>query len=207
MGNRCRMSSLWRSPLKPMLSIAIGTSGQVLAFSRSVLKRFGECRQIAPELPEAGGQLFAKLAGNQIRIQHATGPRPSDRRTRMNFAPDRIAEQREIAQMYKRGLHYVGDWHTHPDAYPVPSATDIESIRECVRRSRHELTGFLMVVVGTGPVPDSLDVSAHDGKVHSVLKASGAASREPKTAFRNRMLSKLLRRTRADAANDSKRCT
>jgi integrative and conjugative element protein (TIGR02256 family) len=189
------MPSLWRSPLKPMLRVPIGTSGQSLVFSRRVLKLFEECRQIAPELPEAGGQLFAKLAGNQILIQQATGPRPSDKRTRMHFVPDRLAEQREIARMHKDGLHYVGDWHTHPDAYPVPSMTDIQSIRECVLRSRHELQGFTMVVVGTGPVPESLHISVHDGKVHSVLKASGAGSPEAKTTLRKRVLSKLFKKS------------
>jgi hypothetical protein len=57
---------------------------------------------------------------------------------------------------------------------------DIQSIRECVLRSHHELHGFLMVVIGTGPVPESLHISVHDGKVHSILKASGARGREPK---------------------------
>jgi len=194
MAQRSRVPSVWRSRLMPMLKVPIGASGQTFVFSRRVLKLFEDCRQTAPGVPEAGGQLFAKLAGNQIRIQQATGPRPSDERGRAHFVPDRLAEQGEIARMHKDGLHYIGDWHSHPDEYPSPSTTDIRSIRECVLRSRHELNGFVMVVVGTGPVPQSLHISIHDGSIHSVLKSSEAERRETKVPLRKRVLTKLLRK-------------
>lgn len=189
------MPSVRHPLLTPMLSIPIGTSGQSLVFSRSSLKQFEKFRQTTSGLPEAGGQLFAKIAGNQIRIQQATSPRPSDERGRMHFVPDRFAEQADIAQMHKNGLHYVGDWHTHPDTFPVPSITDIQSIRECVVKSRHELNGFIMVIVGTGPVPQSLHISVHDGKVHSVLKGSAPGSPEQTRSFRKRVFSKLFKKS------------
>ncbi len=189
------MPRLRRPPLTPMLSIPIDTSGQSLVFSRSALKQFENFRQTTSGLPEAGGQLFAKIAGNQIRVQQATSLRPSDKRGRMHFVPDRLAEQSDIARMHMKGLHYVGDWHTHPDAFPVPSFTDIQSIRECVLKSRHELNGFIMVIVGTGPVPQSLHISVHDGRVHSVLKASGAGGSEQKPTLRKKVLSKLFKKS------------
>ncbi|MGZ8416477.1 MAG: Mov34/MPN/PAD-1 family protein [Methyloceanibacter sp.] len=91
----------------------------------------------------------------------ATGPRLTDRRTRCSFRPNRPSERREIECFFDKGLHYLGDWHTHPQARPRPSGTDIESMSEMVRQSRYELEGFLMVIVGTSELPEGLWVSLH----------------------------------------------
>ena len=45
--------------------------------------------------------------------------------------------------MHAKGLHFVGDWHTHPEAVPTPSSSDIRTIKEAVAKSRHHLHGFL----------------------------------------------------------------
>jgi integrative and conjugative element protein (TIGR02256 family) len=178
-----------------MIRVPIGTSGQTVVFSSRVLKHLDKARQIKAAQPEAGGQLFAKLREGEIRIERATGPRLSDSRARTRYMPDRRAEQEEIARMHNDGFHYVGDWHTHPDAYPSPSAVDIDSIRECVLRSRHELNGFLMVVVGTGPVPQALHISTHDGRTFTVLKASDRVDPEPKGSLPKRVLTKLFKKS------------
>jgi proteasome lid subunit RPN8/RPN11 len=61
-------------------------------------------------------------------------------------------------------LHYVGDWHTHPELRPYPSPPDDHSIAECVRKSSHDLNGFVLVVVGRLEPPGGLTVGVHDGK-------------------------------------------
>lgn len=194
MDSRPGMPNLWQQRFNAMIRIPVGTSGQTVVFSSSILKHFEQVRQIRTSQPEAGGQLFAKLSAGDILIQRATGPRPSDRRARMRFMPDRRREQEEIVLMHKDGLHYVGDWHTHPDAYPAPSTVDVDSIRECVLRSRHELNGFLMVVVGTGPLPQALHISIHDGQTLTVLKGSERADPEPNDSLPRRVLKRLFRR-------------
>src|SRR5690606_10810567 len=98
-------------------------------------------------LPISGGQLFARLAPPIIEIVEATGPRPTDRRGRTSYEPDPHAEQLEIEARHRQGLHFVGDWHTHPERCPVPSVRDLISITDCVRRSRHHLSGFVLLVV------------------------------------------------------------
>ena len=110
---------------------------------------------------EAGGQLFARINKTGWTIAEATGPRPSDKRSRFGFVPDRAAEQVEIADRFRLGLHYVGDWHTHPERRPKPSGTDMESIRSTVRSSRHELPWFLMLILGNDDRVDSFWLSAH----------------------------------------------
>ncbi|WP_367651140.1 Mov34/MPN/PAD-1 family protein [Komagataeibacter oboediens] len=62
---------------------------------------------------------------------------------------------------FRRGLHYVGDWHTHPQAVPEASGTDIASMSSMVAASHHELSGFLMIIIGTLPLPQGLWISLH----------------------------------------------
>lgn len=118
-------------------------------------------RQTAWWKREAGGQLFARVNGDEWHIEEATGPRRSDVRSRFGFRPNRRAEQREILERFASGLHYVGDWHTHPEPVPTPSPTDISSMQEMVAASNHELTGFLMLIVGTAVGGIGLWTSIH----------------------------------------------
>ena len=141
-----------------MISYTIGTSGQRLFLTDKVLAHFRRYRQLADDDKEAGGQLFATFRENRIRIERATGPRKGDRRGVTFFIPNRLAERREIKQKFKAGLHYVGDWHTHPEPRPQPSSTDAESIQDVFGKSRHKLASLVMVVVGTAAFPEGLYV-------------------------------------------------
>ncbi len=145
-----------------MLEYQIGSSGQVLVLAEEVVRKFRRYTQRRWYQREAGGQLFARLSLPRIVIEEATGPRRTDRRTRTSYVPDRAAEQREIDTRHAEGLHYVGDWHTHPEARPCPSGLDIASISDSVRKSTHALNGFLLVIVGQAEPPDGLLVSVHD---------------------------------------------
>ena len=49
------------------------------------------------------------------------------------------------------GLHYVGDWHTHPELKPTPASLDISSMKDCFIKSIHELNYFVLTIVGTSP--------------------------------------------------------
>jgi integrative and conjugative element protein (TIGR02256 family) len=155
------------------ISYSIGTSGQLIIFSPKVIEHFTRYRQRRWWQTEAGGQLFARLRKARIEIECATGPRRTDRRTRTKYIPDRVAEQAEIMSFHKRGLHFVGDWHTHPENWPRPSTIDDQSIGECVRQSSHVLNGFVLVIVGRMDPTDGMYVAIHDGTERHVLNLSG----------------------------------
>lgn len=155
-----------------MLEYPIGSSGQVLVLPEEVVRKFRRYRQKRWYQREAGGQLFARISLSRIVIEEATGPRRTDRRTRTSYVPDRAAEQREINSRHADGLHYVGDWHTHPEMLPGPSGLDIVSISESVRKSTHALNGFLLVIVGQAEPPSGLLVSVHDGCGGSLILAA-----------------------------------
>ncbi|WP_394072902.1 Mov34/MPN/PAD-1 family protein [Xanthobacter autotrophicus] len=127
----------------------------------AVLLHVSHHRQTSCWRREAGGQLFARIHGDEWSVEQATGPRQSDLRSRFGFRPNRKAEQQEIGERFTAGLHYVGDWHTHPESSPKPSSTDISSMKDMVSASRHELAGFLMMIVGTRPGPSGIWLSIH----------------------------------------------
>lgn len=134
----------------------------VLSLSDHTLAHFRRYRQGSTSAKESGGQLFAGFGSDVIEIRRATGPRWSDRSTRYSFFPNRRAERREIRRLYRKGLHFVGDWHTHPEFHPKPSQRDKDSIREEFELSQHELPFLVLIIVGTSPIPEGLFVCVID---------------------------------------------
>jgi len=171
-----------------MIAYSIGESGQILLLGDAVLMHFLRHRQLRSRQREAGGQLFARFEGSNIIVAEATGPRASDRRTRLSYVPNRRAEQAEIVVRRSEGLHFIGDWHTHPEAVPSPSETDIRSILDCFSRSTHTLNAFVLIVVGQADPPDGLQVSVCNGTGRAILFAdhevpiAGGKSRGPSLA-------------------------
>lgn len=145
-----------------MIVCLLGASGQRLVLSDEVITHIEAHRQLKPTQREAGGQLFARFDGTDTVIVRATGPRQSDQRSWYSFVPNRFAERREIRKMFKSGLHYVGDWHTHPERHPSPSPTDIASFQDMFRKSRHQLSNFVMFIAGTAEGNDGLYIALVD---------------------------------------------
>jgi len=123
--------------------------GPAIVLTDKALSTMYRYRQLTPKAKEAGGQLFAKFVGADTIIVEATTPSILDKRSRQGFKPNRRLQQIEIWQRHKDGLHFIGDWHTHPEENPHPSGTDIRDMTECYRLSTHKLRAFVMVIVGT----------------------------------------------------------
>lgn len=121
-------------------------------------------RQKSIKDKEAGGQLFARFEGDDAIIVEATEPKALDKRSRYGFIPSKWLQRQEIKSKYKQGMHFVGDWHSHPQPVPFPSGDDKESMIDCFCKSRHELKAFLMVIVGTAEPPGSFYVCLVDGR-------------------------------------------
>jgi integrative and conjugative element protein (TIGR02256 family) len=145
------------------LEIVLGESDETVEVADLVLKHLARYRQLGKRQTEAGGQLFGTVTGSTISILEATGPRKSDHRSRYSYVPDRRVEQREIDERFAVGLHFLGDWHAHPELLPSPSGTDLRDMKECVKRSERAVSGFLLLIVGTAPIPRGLHASLHDG--------------------------------------------
>lgn len=153
-----------------------------LLIEPDVLRHFAKHRQVGPRAPEVGGQLFATFEKLRVRVTQATGPRDADQRSRFSFFPNRGRENSEIKEQFAGGLHYVGDWHTHPERQPSPSSVDLDSMADCFRNSTHSLSHFVMIIVGQDASPVGLWVSLHTTKKYarmnlvSIAKASSEAN-------------------------------
>lgn len=44
--------------------------------------------------------------------------------------------------------YYLGEWHTHPEECPIPSSTDLESIKEVYFNSHLAINGVFLIIVG-----------------------------------------------------------
>jgi integrative and conjugative element protein (TIGR02256 family) len=121
--------------------------------SDDVLETLHRHRQLKAASREAGGQLFARFGNDGMVIVRATEPTAGSRRGRTFFWPSRRDEQKEIKALFAEGLHYVGDWHSHPEAFPEPSSADIDKMEGIYDESQHELNCMVMLIVGTSEAP------------------------------------------------------
>jgi len=139
-----------------------GEVGQLIAINSNVLKHFLKHRQTSSTTSEVGGQLFARFSPDRLCIRVATGPANEDQGGRFWFKPNQKRQNDEIQKLFKEKLHFIGDWHTHPEPTPTPSVTDLKSMQDCFNKSRHQLKSFVMVIVGQADFPEGLWVSIHN---------------------------------------------
>ena len=113
---------------------------------------------------EAGGLLFATISPQSLHIVEATTPRPKDRRGGSFFEVDLASAQATINERHQHGLHYVGEWHTHPEYLPQPSDRDRKTIASAHVKSKHQLEALLMIIVGRKFAGKGLWVGLHNAK-------------------------------------------
>lgn len=147
-----------------MLIYALSKKRQRIHFSDNVVDQFLKHRQVLGHQKEAGGQLFATITPKLVTVSAATGPHKCDTRSRFALFFGKRRIQKEINYNFTKGLHYIGDWHTHPEHLPIPSQIDFSSMKECFEKSVHELNYFILVVVGQSANPHDIWV----GLVNSI---------------------------------------
>lgn len=152
-----------RRPRPIMLAFPIGKSGETIVFTDIALGHLRSHRQMKWWQPEACGLLFARTEIKRISIEVATGPYQRGWRTRYGCAIPPAEAQREIDERHADGLHYVGEWHSHPERVPSPSGRDEKTMQSRVLDSQHDLLGFIFVLVGQASFPTGLTVIVHDG--------------------------------------------
>lgn len=97
---------------------------------------------------ESGGLLFATITPTSIHVVEATSPGKDDRRGGTYFEIDLRQAQSIINERFQHGLHYVGEWHTHPVNRPAPSTRDTSTMASAFTKSQHSLEALLMVIAG-----------------------------------------------------------
>lgn len=103
---------------------------------------------------ETGGTLVGHYSEDH-RVAYVTGAleaKTGARKERARFyrPPDDVDGQ--LARTYEASggqTHYLGEWHTHPQAAPIPSPTDLSTLRGLARsKSVATDTPFMMILGG-----------------------------------------------------------
>jgi integrative and conjugative element protein (TIGR02256 family) len=142
------------------------------------IKKLLRHRQHNARTSERGGQLFGATTPDRFVVLEATGARRGDAATPTSYVIDRKAAQSEIDARYPHGLHFVGDWHTHPVESPSPSSRDVRSMRNLYRTSRHGMGALMMLIVGTSDNASDWHCSLHNGELWVRLTTNSGESQE-----------------------------
>lgn len=112
---------------------------------------------------ESVGQLYASdLTGRIILVDAATVLRPKKSAwTSVTFDIDEVQAQRET--LLRERMHCIGLWHTHPEANPSPSGTDVRLAADHAQSAKSVLNGLVFVIVGSRPFPMGWFIGVHDG--------------------------------------------
>lgn len=102
---------------------------------------------------EAGGVLLGRflLEDDNVVVDHITIPTPADKRTRFRFFRSRSAHQKRISESWalSRGTcNYLGEWHTHPEDDPRPSAHDIENWKSKLANDQYDSKFLFFIIIG-----------------------------------------------------------
>lgn len=154
-----------------MCSLKIELTGtkQELVICDEVLQVFADARQMSAGDKETGGILFAEISKSEVRIVRVTRAEKRASISRVLFRPSLRQKRIAVKEAFNDGLHFVGEWHTHPERDPSPSSMDEESMEDSFKRSKHELNRFLMIILGNRKRQLSLAITLHsDLKVEAL---------------------------------------
>jgi integrative and conjugative element protein (TIGR02256 family) len=131
-----------------LAKLPIGASDAMLLIETEVLKILDPYRQTDPHSTESAGVLLGYRRGDHIHIVQATLPAADDVRGRFSFTRPGKSHQQIATREWRRSgkiTDYVGEWHTHPEATPAPSSTDVSEWHSLCKKSKQPL---IFVILG-----------------------------------------------------------
>ena len=134
---------------------------------------------------EAAGQLYSATPGSEVVRVDAVTKLPAQVATRTGLRLDIPAVAKEREAFFKRSLHCLGFWHTHPEPVPSPSSDDINLAADHAKAGSTAFAGLVFVIVGTAAAPDGIGVWVHDGTAmwRAVLEVTPGTTQHPKTTI------------------------
>ncbi|MBI3886901.1 MAG: Mov34/MPN/PAD-1 family protein [Opitutae bacterium] len=182
----------WENTMRAGLELPTGRENEILRIEPQALAIVDRFRQVGSSSPEAGGMLLASIEPGLVRVVCATEPAQQDKRGRFSFMPALGPQQRTIDRQFKSGLHYIGEWHPHPEACPRPSSVDLRSMSECFRLSKHQLSGLVMIIIGTERTLEGLWVGLHSAS--AIRRLNPAAPGEASATHKESLPVLIVRR-------------
>ena len=125
-------------------------NGASVKISPSALEMLLACRQMDADACEAGGILIGReLDSGDVIIDGVTTPQPGDVRRPMFFHRSQAAHQAASDRAYEESNGrrcYVGEWHTHAEPSPTPSAMDMADWQRRLREDEGEPRVFFAII-------------------------------------------------------------
>lgn len=123
------------------------------SLSPDVIRKFFSWSQKHFYSKEAGGLIlgFVDSDTNGLLVEDLTVPGQGDQRSRASFfRSERHQREAELWNIQTNGRGtQLGLWHTHPEANPTPSGTDLNDCERVLRNGKFDCNGLLYLIVGT----------------------------------------------------------
>lgn len=99
---------------------------------------------------ETGGVLAGRYEedGRVARVLAWSRPPRDSRRAPFGFTRGAAGLRRWLSELWPQGVYYLGEWHLHPGGPPVPSGTDIGSLRAIADDPAYQCRSPLLLIVG-----------------------------------------------------------
>jgi integrative and conjugative element protein (TIGR02256 family) len=100
---------------------------------------------------ESGGVILGQVSGNSIFIKTLTTPADQDKRGAFHFIRSVIPHNKQVQKAFKESLQktiYLGEWHTHLESQPRPSAQDFRMIRKQFSKNSLNEPFILLMIAG-----------------------------------------------------------
>lgn len=108
-------------------------------------------RYYADNTKEVGGILLGRFIEGSVYEVTEIACINSECSTRIHYRRDVKKAQSIINKRWRETLgeiNYLGEWHTHPDMCPTPSATDLKSLSAIMKRVGHVLPVVMLLILG-----------------------------------------------------------
>lgn len=125
-----------------MTSVRLDRRARVLIEREAVTRR----------LRETGGAIFGWESEGVIVVACASGPGPHAKHRLRSFEPapgTTNAAMLAVAAASMGRYGYLGSWHTHPRAAPVPSSIDIGTAEAMAEQGDLRLPAPLLLIIST----------------------------------------------------------
>ena len=122
---------------------------------------------------EVGGILIGCRRASYIHVIDASSPQPQDRASPVRFWRSPIGHQAFATAAWRRSkghVGYLGEWHSHAEAHPSPSAIDRGSWAKTYRLHQRPLVNLIVgqetiwisIQTSSAPAPALMVVDADD---------------------------------------------
>lgn len=126
-------------------------NGKYVVLASEVFQKINSYRQTSPTDYEAGGVLLGRIFSDVISIDGISEPSSEDKSGRHYFFRNVKKAQRIVNDAWEKSNGeqiYLGEWHTHPESRPVPSADDRLLIKNMHNHTKMEIDFLFMFILG-----------------------------------------------------------